>query len=70
MEELAAYLDNTRMTQAKFAEAIGVKQPTVNRWLKKQARPSWDKAVKIQTFTEGAVTVSGWVSDFKKGSVA
>lgn len=48
------------MTQAAFADAIRVSQPTVNRWLKGQARPTWETAAEIERFTGGKVPVAVW----------
>lgn len=59
MMTLASYLKDSGISQADFALAVGVKQPTVHRWLH-GARPSWDKAVRIEQFTEGKVPVSIW----------
>ncbi|MFC4668166.1 helix-turn-helix transcriptional regulator [Seohaeicola nanhaiensis] len=62
MLRLSAYLRSVELTQAAFAAMVGVKQPTVHRWLKGDARPSWRVAEKIAHATGGAVPVSAWVS--------
>ncbi|GGL91843.1 hypothetical protein GCM10011534_12450 [Pseudooceanicola nanhaiensis] len=60
MLRLAEYLRSAELTQAAFAERVGVKQPTVHRWLKGEARPSWRVAERIAVTTGGAVPVAAW----------
>ncbi|MBE9635760.1 helix-turn-helix transcriptional regulator [Salipiger pacificus] len=50
------------MTQQAFADAVGVSQPTVNRWLN-GAMPSWGKAAAIERVTGGVVPVASWVAE-------
>ena len=59
MMTLSAYLKDSKMSQADFASAVGVKQPTVHRWLN-GARPSWGKASEIERITSGKVPVAIW----------
>jgi DNA-binding transcriptional regulator YdaS (Cro superfamily) len=59
MMTLASYLSASNTSQAEFALAVGVKQPTVHRWLN-GARPSWDTAAKIEKATNGAVPIAVW----------
>jgi len=61
MMTLSTYLDASKMSQADFASAVGVKQPTVHRWLN-GARPSWDKASEIERITGGKVPVAIWAN--------
>ena len=59
MKTLASYLKDAKISQVQFAKIIGVKQPTVHRWLN-GARPSWDAAFKIQKATKGEVSIGAW----------
>ncbi|MDG4650087.1 helix-turn-helix transcriptional regulator [Roseibacterium sp. SDUM158017] len=68
MAHLASYLKTSNLTQGAFADALGVSQPTVNRWLKGQAKPSWEKAAEIERVTGGMVPVSAWVSHYSSPS--
>ena len=60
MMTLDAYLKAHKISQADFAAAIGVKQPTVHRWTRGE-KPSMDVAAKIQNETGGAVPLHVWV---------
>ena len=60
MMTLDAYLKAHKISQADFAAAIGVKQPTVHRWTRGE-KPSLDVAAKIQNETGGEVPVHVWV---------
>ncbi|WP_194133064.1 helix-turn-helix domain-containing protein [Salipiger mangrovisoli] len=62
MATLAQFLKTSRMTQQAFADAVGVSQPTVNRWLN-GAMPSWGKAAAIERVTGGVVPVASWVAE-------
>lgn len=59
MMTLATYLNTSKVSQAAFAERVGVKQPTVNRWVNGQ-KPSWEAAALIEKETGGAVPVAVW----------
>lgn len=59
MMKLSSYLEDTKTSQADFAALVGVKQPTVNRWVN-GARPSLDAAFRIQSATGGKVSVDVW----------
>ena len=59
MITLSSYLKDAKISQVQFAKIIGVKQPTVHRWLN-GARPSWDAAFKIQKATKGKVSIGVW----------
>ncbi|MCA0945874.1 helix-turn-helix transcriptional regulator [Salipiger pacificus] len=61
MATLAQFLKQSQMTQRAFADAVGVSQPTVNRWLN-GAMPSWARAATIERVTGGKVPVASWVS--------
>jgi len=70
MMDLASYLESTKTSQAAFADLVGVKQPTVNRWLNTTARPTWGTALRIEQVTAGAVPVSSWVQNSTPSSDA
>lgn len=70
MENLASYLKASKMTQSAFAKIVGVKQPTVHRWLNNLGRPSWGKASEIERITNGAVPVSAWADKSANGAAA
>ncbi|WP_158963940.1 helix-turn-helix domain-containing protein [Chachezhania sediminis] len=59
MVTLAQYLKSSGLTQKAFAEAVGVSQPTVNRWLS-GSKPSWEKAAAIERITGKQVPLSAW----------
>lgn len=43
MDRLAEYLEDTETSQAEFARAIGVSQPTVSDWINGEKFPSAQK---------------------------
>lgn len=51
MEALRQYLDRQKMSQAQFAEQVGVKQPSVWEWLNGDSNPSIDSLKKISEIT-------------------
>ena len=69
MMTLHSYLTGAKISQADFAALVGVKQPTVNRWVN-GARPSWEAAAKIEQATSGKVPVGVWVSQNHSPSTA
>lgn len=68
MMTLASYLEESGISQAEFALAVGVKQPTVHRWVH-GSRPSWDKAYEIERVTDGKVSIAVW-APVEQGSAA
>lgn len=57
---LAAWLAKTGMSQADFANAVGIHFTAVCRILKNQRRPTKQKAQKIEALSGGAVPASIW----------
>ena len=51
MEALRQYLSDHEMTQQKFADLIGVKQPTVWEWLNGKSTPSVARLRRISEAT-------------------
>lgn len=60
MTKLASYLEANGITQARFAEAVGMKQSTISRLCAGKVGISMRQAAKIEQETEGAVPVSCW----------
>jgi transcriptional regulator with XRE-family HTH domain len=60
-EAVNNYLKSEAITQAGFADRLGVKQSTVSKWCAGDKRPGLDMAVKIEAATGGAVPVDSWV---------
>lgn len=59
--QLADYLIENNMTQQSFADAIGVRQSSVSKWLQGLARPSWPVLKQIKEVTGGAVTADDFI---------
>lgn len=57
---LAQYLDEKSLMETAFAELIGVKQATINRYINKKRFPSPDVIRKVEAATKGKVRVSDW----------
>ena len=55
--ELKEWLNREGITGAEFAIMIGVKQPTVSRYLNRVRIPEWRVARKIRDATKGEVTL-------------
>jgi transcriptional regulator with XRE-family HTH domain len=55
---LEAYLDETKLTRAQFAEKIGVTSEAVRRYLAGSRIPSREKMAEIHTATGGLVTAN------------
>lgn len=70
MSKLASYLEQARVSQADFAAALGVKQPTVSRLVNGVQRPSLDLAIAIERVTRGAVPFTSWASEQREGDAA
>jgi len=58
--QLAKYLSDKHMKATDFAETIGVKQPTVSRYLRNERFPSPDMIARIYAATGNKVTVKDW----------
>lgn len=62
--QLRAFKSSSGLTQKAIAEAVGVEQQSVSRWLTGIARPeSMVMRFRLATFTGGAVEVDGWYTD-------
>ena len=59
--QLADYLIENNMTQQSFADAIGVRQSSVSKWLQGLSRPSWPVIKKIREVTDGAVSADDFI---------
>lgn len=53
--KLSQYLDLKKLTDASFAEQLGISQSQVNRLKNARSMPSWGLAAKIEAATGGKV---------------
>ena len=60
--QLFEYLIQKDVSQTRFAEKIGVSQPTLSRYLVGQTIPSVITAVRIKDATRGEVTPEDWLT--------
>jgi transcriptional regulator with XRE-family HTH domain len=51
MEPLKTYLERKEISQAQFAQLVGVTQPTVSDWINGRMLPSTDRLVEISRVT-------------------
>lgn len=51
MESLKTYLERKEISQAQFAQLVGVTQPTVSDWINGRMLPSTDRLVEISRVT-------------------
>lgn len=58
--DLKTYLTNHRLTEAAFAEKLGVSQVTVNRYVLDKRFPSPEMIQRIAAVTGGKVKASDW----------
>jgi DNA-binding transcriptional regulator YdaS (Cro superfamily) len=54
--ELAEYLDGKRCTQEELAERMSVSQSLISHYLCKRTRITAERAIQIETATNGEVT--------------
>lgn len=54
------------MTQAEFAKAIGVSQPTVSDWINGRMRPSLDNLITISKLLH--ISIDDLVSDLDEAA--
>lgn len=59
--KLNEFLSQNKITQERFAELIGVEQPTVCRYLKNERFPREDEMRRIYTATNGLVTPNDFI---------
>ena len=57
------YLASRQMSEAKFAQLIGVTRSAVNRWLGGSRKPSLELGARIVRLTDGAVTIEDMLRD-------
>jgi transcriptional regulator with XRE-family HTH domain len=60
MTTLQSYLTDEKISDAKFAKAIGVSSVSVWRFKTGRNRPSLNTALKIEKETGGRVPTSSW----------
>jgi transcriptional regulator with XRE-family HTH domain len=60
MSNLSSYLTESGVTQAEFAQRVGVGQPTISRLARGTQRPRVDVAVRIERESGGKVPVHSW----------
>ena len=58
--QLADFLRTRRIKPTDFAVTIGVKQPTVSRYIRNERFPSPDMIARIADATGNKVTVKDW----------
>lgn len=63
-DALSAYLEKPGSTETALAEAIGRKQPTINRYRKGERFPDAQTARLIDERTGGEVPFSVWQAEF------
>ena len=68
--KLRVYLDENSITHAAFAEAIGVSQQTVSRYVVGERFPRLEIMGRIVQATENAVTPNDFLSQTHGGDVA
>ena len=59
--DLADFMKNAEMTDAKLAELVGRDRSNVTRWRRKQTKPDFYALVAIEKITDGKVTASDFV---------
>ena len=67
---LAEYLAASNLSDAEFADRVGVHKSTVGRWVAGAVRPAWDQLPKITAATDGQVTANDFVDDQGPAPVA
>lgn len=67
--KLAEYLDRHDITDAAFAERVGVSQSTVTRWVRGKLHPSWAMIPHIMRCTDNHVTANDFVPDDEAAKV-
>ncbi|AGF74117.1 putative transcriptional regulator [Bartonella australis AUST/NH1] len=60
MEKLKSYLEQNKLSQAKFGQQVGVSQSTVNRYLRGLRFPEPEVVLKIEEATGGVVRPVDW----------
>ena len=58
--QLFQYLANKEISQARFAEQVGVSQPTLSRYVNGDSLPSVVVGARIAEITQNKVSVNDW----------
>lgn len=58
--QLFQYLAHREISQARFAEQIGVSQPTLSRYVNGDSLPSVVVGARIAELTQNLVSVNDW----------
>lgn len=58
--KLETYLSKQGISETAFAATVGVKQPTINRYVRDQRFPDPEMIERIAKATGGRVTVGDW----------
>ena len=58
--QLFQYLASKEISQARFAEQIGVSQPTLSRYVNGDSLPSVVVGARIADITQNLVSVNDW----------
>ena len=62
MDDLIKYLEESGLSQAAFAEQVGVRQSVVSRWVTGRAYPDWEYSLpKIVKATAGKVDANSFL---------
>lgn len=59
---LIDWMNKNKLSQRDVAQAVGVKQPTVSRWVNGEIAPSFLAIVKIKNLTNGAVCFDDFIN--------
>lgn len=59
--KLLDYLEQNEMTDAEFAELIGVKRQSIYRYRTGERMPEWPIVARIMQVTEGQVTANDFL---------
>lgn len=62
MVSLKSYLDESKIPQGKFADAVGCTQSMISQLLTGRKKPGLDLAYAIERETAGQVPVTSWVN--------
>ena len=60
--QLFQYLATKEISQARFAEQIGVSQPTLSRYVNGDSLPSVVVGARIADITQNLVSVNDWAN--------
>ena len=60
--QLFQYLASKEISQARFAEQVGVSQPTLSRYVNGDSLPSVVVGARIAEITQNKVSVNDWVN--------